>query len=92
MYIKNRKPENALINGIARLQLTSIKLIEHTIKLSNQDYGQKVSFSRQNIVGMTLLHTLHALTNSKGSRLCAVDGWIAKRYEYLGSLFSQMSS
>ena len=33
----------------------------------------------------------HALTNSKGSRHCALDGWIANRYEYLGSLFSPMS-
>ena len=46
---------------------------------------------RLNIVGVTSLHASNALTNSKGSRLCAVDGWIANRYEYLGSLFSPMS-
>ena len=54
-------------------------------------YGQKVSCTRLNIVGMTMLRASHALTNSKGSRLYAVDGWIANRYEYLGSLFSLMS-
>ena len=29
--------------------------------------------------------------NSKGSSLCDVNGWIANRHEYLGSLFSPMS-
>ena len=42
-------------------------------------------------MGVTSLRASHALTNNKGSRVCAVDGWIANRYEYLGSLFSQMS-
>ena len=31
------------------------------------------------IVGVTSLRPSHALTNSKGSRRCAVDGWIANR-------------
>ena len=51
----------------------------------------KVSCTHLNIVGVTSLHTSHAMTNSKGSRLCAVDGWIANRCEYIGSLFSLIS-
>ena len=42
-------------------------------------------------MGVTSLRASHALTNIKGSRLCAVDGWIANRREYLASLFSPMS-
>ena len=36
---------------------------------------------------MALLGTSHVLLNSKGRRLRADHGWMANRYEYLGSLF-----
>ena len=42
-------------------------------------------------MGVTSQCASHALTNSNGSRLCAVNGWIANRCDYIGSLFSLMS-
>ena len=85
MLVNNRKSKNENNSSIARMQQTSnsqqlIKLIEDLTKPSSQIYGQKVSCTRLNIVGMTSLCIFHAMTNSKGSRLCTVDGWIANRY------------
>ena len=40
--------------------------------------AEKPHVTRLNIVVVTSLRASHALTNSKGSRLCAVDDWIVQ--------------